>query len=107
MEEENAEEKIRQAVLAIRKSRTNPAGRHWLDVAEGFLAQALALSSLHPEAREREEDGLACILAEPFGGWESLSVNELMARLRRAHAALPSHDARLATPKPEGPEVKQ
>lgn len=54
MEKENAEEKIRQAVLAIRKARANPAGRHWLDVAEGFLVQALALSSPHPEAREED-----------------------------------------------------
>ena len=52
MEKENAEEKIRQAVLAIRKSRTNTAGRHWLDVAEGFLAQALALSRLAAQKDE-------------------------------------------------------
>ena len=55
MEKENAEEKIRQAVLAIRKARANPAGRHWLDVAEGFLAQALALSRL----AARKDEGQA------------------------------------------------
>ena len=109
-------DKIRELLergLSKERHKAKPEAMEQVSVARWWRSWALdletnardaleALSSPHPEAREREEDGLACILAEPFGGWESLSVNELMARLRRAHAAIPLHDARLATPKPEG-----
>lgn len=103
MEKENAEEKIRQAVLAIRKSRTNPAGRHWLDVAEGFLAQALALSSPHPEAREEDDAWEKCRAErEPVTGSDDWTVGEVGTYRGFFNAGYEAALSRLAAQKDEG-----
>ena len=85
------ENNIQEALDAIRKAMTNPAGRHWLDVAEGILV--LAISSPRPEAREEDIEAARKALAScmtfiarlPTGGedvWlEAKTARDALSRL--------------------------
>ena len=55
---------IREAREACEKSLTNPAGRHWVDIAIGYLTQVLDRLTAPPSESARE---LATVLAV---GWQ-------------------------------------
>ena len=99
---------IQEALDAIRKAQTNPAGRHWLDVAESFLKRAL--SSPHPEARKEDVEAILYALYQSGlrqGKWLVQNTGPNSPVPMQPSMDIPIYEAmdalsRLAAPKPEG-----